>query len=1352
MPHSSGRQCEESSSSTGSIIGRKSKVVKAHDRQGRATIADLLSRVQSSFENPLESDDAEVSTSTSTSNSYITAPDHTSGMLADHRLSQKAVDLTMEDSEAQAVKASRLDIRGPTDGAEDLSNSTSSVSALAKSSVNEKSSSAHFTPNFTLPKPFDTFDGDVSTPWNAKSSFNLPKSFDTLRDDILRSWELSTYQTPPQNVLSRSPSIPKSSSLVEPLLGSSITTSVLDSSSNKSGNSQRNDGDAADTILNSTTEPSTMVPPMGTGTSSFRDALPISRGAQFTPAECNLIIYFKKSGMPWPTIDQKMGRSANCCATEYKKKGGLKDLRIQRSLRYHECLPLIQSKEAASCGLQETLHALTAFLNVKSATLTAELLRPSNAEIKAQPRKAIQEESSNISAKEYEHRRRLLLQPFKLNFPPLGSSKESQESDSDEGPRLRRRFNVKRYTFTKADFGYYSDDELPTAVSPSDSETEQESKISQRKPTGLREIFFESDVESDEMSLLKPYLSIQERRLIRDELRDSQTASPEELRWNGVQLHVPMSHKELGAIQSSIAKKTDINFNGSCCLYEFLKSKTTAFLRDVSFTAQRHPNLSERSRQSIEAFLNDASRGFAGSSGLKLGFESSGNQSLHPSLLHHELGETRNARTVRRTLLDSLQPAISFTGTSGDVGTVAWSPNGHIFAAGSACLVDENSMQYNRGNNLLLGDSDKKILLELPHHATKRKKPTVGPNSTDAMHVTQDPRLFETVSMLDFSPEGNYLYSVGYDNFLRAYDTSQQSSVEPIWSYNHGAKVDLLAVSSSDQQLLATGCQITDMALNIFHRTENGMESLISLRSDKANLYADRHILPSAIKWGKHPLFKHHLLAGFSSTSGNTESGEVCLYDVTRHEPIQMIPASGNIFDCAWSPNSWFCAAACTADSQVSRRIKSKVLIYQPDQAAFKSHGISLESSALDINDIVFCPYDYHYVAAGATDGKVYVWDIRKPDYLLHLFSHGNPLLELDGSISREQVDTGVRFCAWSYDCTRLFSGSSDGVVKMWDVFRSPEDAHMQDVVTLNSGVMSGAFNTDFTRLLLGEVNGSITVLEAGHESRSIKETDKFQLQQADDTKAFATVSSTEISDPCSGVALGRALRKSRQIKFKPLGSLPVRQAVQGRKYRGPFDLASDSENLRAEATKFQARMKPTDKENICEIPLCRETNNFVTQEEAGDSGRSTDRIPQAIRDASAQEQPDQQAMIPGMLKCSHCGRPARPRIGDAEQELFPLCERCGFECFRCGRRGKIEIPLNVVQCKDCGLQWRMGALGYYLTKQARPLRIQGVDGVTTRTDLLSRSGGGLEDVSDLLHLVEDYYQSLWEDKLPVDD
>ena len=1357
-PNPRGKKCEKSSSSNDSVIGRKPKAAKAHVYQGRATIVDLLARVESNFEDVLESEDAETPTSTSTNGSSVTTPDHVAGMLTARQLSQSALDLAVEEREAQAIETSRA-MNGPDNRAEafnEWSKSTPSVPASTKRLPSESLSTTDaetLRGVFALPKPVDASRNDLLRRRNAKSPFNLPKSFETLRDDVLRPWELRNHQTPPQSSHSRSPSTPTALSLDESSPGPSITASLLRSSSRKSSNCQRSDGNGIgdqppDTILNGVVEPSTQVAPSGIGISGFRgSALPVSAGAQFTPAECILIIYFRENGMSWPTIDQKMGRTTNCCATKYMRKGGLKDPRVQRSLRYHECLPLVQSKEAANCNLQETLQALTAFLSTKSVASTPNLPRRSNTEVKAESWKVVREESSDISAGEYERRSGLPQLPFKLNFPTRVGSRNSPDSESDEGPRLRQRLNTKRYTFTKADFGYYSDDELSDPINPIHSETEPESKIPQSsEPTDLRAVFFENDFASDEIALLKPYLSIQERRLVRDELRGSQTASPKELRLNGANLHVPMSKEELDAIQSSIVEKINVKFSGPCDLYRCLNGKSAAFIRDLSFDARKHPGLGERSRQSIEAFLSDAAHGFEEGSGQRLGFASSGCHLLHSSLLHREFGQTRNIRTVRNTVLDSLQLVVSYTGTSGDVGTVAWSSDGITFAAGSACLVDPSSMQYNRRNNLLLGNFDNQILLELPHHATKREKPAVGPNSTDAMHVTQDPRLFETVSMVDFSPDGNCLYSVGYDNFLRMYDASQQSSIEPSWSYNHGSKVDLLAVSSGDQQLLATGCQIIDMALNIFRRTEDGMELLMSLRSDKAALYTDRHILPSAVKWGKHPSLRHHLLAGFSSNSDNRESGEICMYDMTRREPIQIIPASGNVFDCAWSPNSWLCAAACTAVShQVSRGTKSQVFIYRPDQAAFKSHGVNLESPALDINDVVFCPYDRNYVAAGATDGRVYVWDVRRPDYLLHLFSHGTPLMELDQSISRERVDTGVRFCAWSYDRTRLFSGSSDGVVKTWDMCRAPEDAHIGDVVTLNSGVMSGAFNPDFTRLLLGEVNGSITVLEAGLEHGSIKETDTFRIQQADDTKVFSTAKSADTLNQESGVSLGRALRKSKQIKFRPLGSLPVRQAVQGRQYCGPYNLNPSSEELRVEAARFQARMKPVDKENICQIPLCRETNNFITQEEAGDSRRSADRIPQAIRDASALEQPDRQIMIPGTLKCSHCSRPARPRIGDADQELFPLCERCGFACFRCGRRVKMDVLVEEVECKDCGLRWRAGALGYNLIMQPQLLGKQKMVGFTRQTDISGEIGGGLEDVADLLHLMEDYYQSLWE-------
>jgi WD40 repeat protein len=37
---------------------------------------------------------------------------------------------------------------------------------------------------------------------------------------------------------------------------------------------------------------------------------------------------------------------------------------------------------------------------------------------------------------------------------------------------------------------------------------------------------------------------------------------------------------------------------------------------------------------------------------------------------------------------------------------------------------------------------------------------------------------------------------------------------------------------------------------------------------------------------------------------------------------------------------------------------------------------------AVDINEIHFHPLGDHYISAGCTDGIIYVWDVRMPEYL----------------------------------------------------------------------------------------------------------------------------------------------------------------------------------------------------------------------------------------------------------------------------------------------------------------------------------------------------------------------------------
>ena len=342
----------------------------------------------------------------------------------------------------------------------------------------------------------------------------------------------------------------------------------------------------------------------------------------------------------------------------------------------------------------------------------------------------------------------------------------------------------------------------------------------------------------------------------------------------------------------------------------------------------------------------------------------------------------------------------------------------------------------------------------------------------------------------------------------------------------------------------------------------------------------------------------------------------------------------------------------------------------------------------------LYSPGDDHLVAAGCTSGRAYVWDVRWPDHFLRELAHGRSLMPLDDYIDREITDTGIRFLSWGDNATRLYTGSSDGVVKVWNVVRSEEETFVKDLITTDSGIMSGSFSPDKSKLILGEVNGSINVLEVGRDDCSIKDTEKFKYFAY--TDIFDDPQTTATHDAESGIAAAAELLESEQMRTIPMGGLPIHQAVQGSTYAGPFDSGVDAPFLREQALEFQYNLA-RDSEPQCTIASCADAVGKITGEEMGDSGRSADRIPDELRQQFMTLGSNATA-IPGRSHCTSCGRAARPPNTSSDSAL---CERCSFACFRCGAASPLQADTHTFACATCNRIWDIGALGYECTRES---------------------------------------------------
>ncbi|GAB7340663.1 hypothetical protein MBLNU457_7056t2 [Dothideomycetes sp. NU457] len=705
-------------------------------------------------------------------------------------------------------------------------------------------------------------------------------------------------------------------------------------------------------------------------------------------------------------------------------------------------------------------------------------------------------------------------------------------------------------------------------------------------------------------------------------------------------------------------------------------------------------------------------------------------------LRHRELGTSRTSGSTKQNLVDLKEYSLSTLGgskylddTSGDVSAVAWSSDGQTFAAGGVVLSDPSSMQYNKPRNLLLGKPQSKII-ELADHYIPRSTPDSGVNALPSMQASQDPRLFTTVQMVGFSKDDRYMFSASIDGNVNAYQLGMDvEDSKLLYQIHHAAPVDLLSISNHG--CIATGSRTTGKGcIKVFRTYDDTADEIQSIGPIKQ----PDTMFPSALKWGVAPNQTNFLLAGFTQESQREYEedetmdlyGEVCLYDGTTGQHLSVEQNGRSVFDVAWNPNLGHTAfaVASVGSGKLNKGMHSVVKLFAERDNSLKS-VVELECPARDINDVVYCPYDENLVAAGSTDGKVYVWDTRyvKTAQTPHRrLAHGGCIGILEHDRPRWEVDTGIRFLQWGSTHTTLFSGSSDSVVKRWNPYLAPEDSHVYDVFTGKAAIMSGAFNPDYSRLLIGEDGGRLNMLEVGHEDNTIADMQRFKL-----------ISAPEPAIP-EEVPAHRELLETVQ---HPDLQYNITFGMHGAQNQG-----YNTEELmekHAQAAAFQKKLhrqrkdwKKLKQTMPFKVEPCTLDCAFLPRkdpedpdQEVQDSKKSLSRIADELRC----EPPEgfMARRYRGLLaKCRNCLAPAPPPERDDATETY--CVKCRFECFRCGQPASLRVGENIVQCFSCEITWDIGALGYDIVGQT----IRKMDGITLDDDK-TKDGSEEQDSGDEL-------------------
>ncbi|KAK0732626.1 hypothetical protein B0T21DRAFT_369328 [Apiosordaria backusii] len=446
---------------------------------------------------------------------------------------------------------------------------------------------------------------------------------------------------------------------------------------------------------------------------------------------------------------------------------------------------------------------------------------------------------------------------------------------------------------------------------------------------------------------------------------------------------------------------------------------------------------------------------------------------------------------IRKCREDELALRAEWTGGAGDIITITWVSNDG-FICGTTEHSDSHNQQYNKTGNLVLGSCSLKTLKSYPDHRIVRPIVEKGENSTDAMIQSQDPWLYSSVVSSAYDALHDRAYTSGFDRCVKVWKVeSSGASMSVLGEWKHERNVNFVIASKHSSGMVATAADVAAGAVRIYKVDEEDVSgspfnrlSCSRVTDERGNLVSTEKwaYFPATMQWGISAEVQHLLLVGYSPRSRTGEdhdipeerknSGELCLWDGITGKRLNILSAErSNVFEVLWHP-SQPCFIAATSPSGLDLEPKTKTQIRV------------LDCTALDINELTIMPNSvaYCYITAGCTNGKVYVWDTAPGRGLIHLLEHGQPIDECGGD--REREDVGVKFMAWGTSPDRFYTGSSDGLVKVWNV-RSLDKPLVRVLLEAPAPVSCGMFSPDMSRLVVGDASGRVFVLSVDEDDNN---------------------------------------------------------------------------------------------------------------------------------------------------------------------------------------------------------------------------------------------------------------------------
>ncbi|KAM3521481.1 hypothetical protein MY4038_009028 [Beauveria bassiana] len=619
---------------------------------------------------------------------------------------------------------------------------------------------------------------------------------------------------------------------------------------------------------------------------------------------------------------------------------------------------------------------------------------------------------------------------------------------------------------------------------------------------------------------LRPYLSTQERDALQQGIRFAY-AKAEHLRNKPAVYHVDFSAIEIAIMVDEITRRVKV-----------AAPRTSVGLRQLCL-AYPVPQLVEgklsgRTEQDVQRFCSDllaneaidtkSARIFSLHRDATRENKDHERESQLSSLLFARelagnagMGRTRRyinfQNTFKQIREDAFENAIGqfaeFTNCAGDIMTMTWIPHQNILC-GTTTHSDAHNQQYNKAGNLLLCSTSKADLRAFPDHRIPRPLVTKGENSSDAMRESQDPWIYSSVVSSDYDKVHGFAYTSSFDKTIKVWKVNEDGgSMQAVATFEHNGNVNFVAVAKDGSGRVAAAADTKSEAIRIYTMDPNNIAESsyysISCSRNDADESDKWAYCPATVQWGIAPGTQHLLLVGYSprSFSGDEQdipndklqTGEIMLWDARDRRKIPVLTATtANVFEVAWHPTlCGFVVGTSPVGLHIDQGVRTQVHVFRQDNQQHLDGAYSeyqkLDCFASDINElsIVSNSLQSAYITAACTDGKVYVWDMALGAKPIHVLKHGNPLEEVLQPEEREREDTGVKFTAWGSDLSRLYTGSSDGVVKVWNI-RNRRKPFVRDLLRAPGPISCGSFSPDHSKLAIGDATGRLFLFSTTKE------------------------------------------------------------------------------------------------------------------------------------------------------------------------------------------------------------------------------------------------------------------------------